>query len=301
MAVFNSERTFGVEIEVTTRRHAETIARQINAVFHNRGINQSCEAQRYNHNTQPIWKIVPDGSVRGWEIVSPPMKGLEAKAQISAVCKALVDLDCRVDRTTGLHVHHDANNLSGQAIGSAFALYATNHDVIDMMLAPSRRSAGFARRFSVQHLLEGGYNFAGHRVTDGFKNNTWGEARDKVSSNLRSRYFSMNVQAMYDHGTIEFRQHQGTLDAEKIWNWILFTQAIIEASTEAKQFPKASKIGSKGAFNNLYGKLRVSANYNNGNPDSEIYVKALKFMNKRFQFFCQQAHMNPKTMTVEIR
>lgn len=292
MSVFNSERTFGIELEVTTRVSQRLLQDAINAEFQASGINMTAQAQGYNHRDQAIWKIVSDATVSGWEVVSPPMKGLEAKAQIEAVCKALNLLGVTVDTTTGFHVHHDSRDLSGQAIGSAFAIYANNHDVIDMMLAPSRRNTRWASKFTAESLVN-------NSNKNKFKGDERMTAVSKISRYLGTRYTSVNIQAVYDHGTIEFRQHQGTTDVAKIWNWILFTQSIIEAGKEATQFPKKSKVGAKGAFNNLYGKLRVSANYNNNNPDSKIYVEALKFMNKRFRHFCQASGVSPITMSAE--
>ena len=34
------------------------------------------------------------------------------------------------------------------------------------------------------------------------------------------RYYKINFQAFATHGTIEFRQHSGTLDADKAANWV---------------------------------------------------------------------------------
>ena len=37
----------------------------------------------------------------------------------------------------------------------------------------------------------------------------------------------VNFQAYLRHGTVEFRQHQGSLNPTKIWNWVVFTQSIM--------------------------------------------------------------------------
>ena len=87
---YNAERTFGVEIETNTSHRPATLSTAINAEFQARNINQSCEFVGYDHITRANWKIVSDASVsNGWEIVSPPMKGLDAREQIDAVCTAL--------------------------------------------------------------------------------------------------------------------------------------------------------------------------------------------------------------------
>ena len=45
-----------------------------------------------------------------------------------------------------------------------------------------------------------------------------------------NRYFKLNVQAFWRHKTAEFRQHSGTIEFEKIANWVLFTSRLIEFS-----------------------------------------------------------------------
>ena len=45
-----------------------------------------------------------------------------------------------------------------------------------------------------------------------------------------SRYFKLNVQAYWRHKTAEFRQHSGTVEYQKIANWVLFTSRLIEFS-----------------------------------------------------------------------
>ena len=48
------------------------------------------------------------------------------------------------------------------------------------------------------------------------------------SHNSAFRYFKLNCQSFFRHGTIEFRHHSGTTDFAKIKNWILFTAIVIE-------------------------------------------------------------------------
>ena len=44
------------------------------------------------------------------------------------------------------------------------------------------------------------------------------------------RYFKVNLQSFLCHGTIEFRQHSGTVNPAKICNWIEFLDSFIESS-----------------------------------------------------------------------
>jgi hypothetical protein len=44
------------------------------------------------------------------------------------------------------------------------------------------------------------------------------------------RYRALNFNAYAKYGTVEVRQHQGTLNADKIINWIKFGQSVIAAA-----------------------------------------------------------------------
>jgi len=64
-------------------------------------------------------------------------------------------------------------------------------------------------------------------------------------SDIRSLYIerwrTLNLTSYGRYGTIEIRQHQGTLDAEKILSWMRFGQAIIDtAKTEPTAGPASS-------------------------------------------------------------
>jgi hypothetical protein len=45
---------------------------------------------------------------------------------------------------------------------------------------------------------------------------------------VENRYLNFNVAAYAQHGTIEFRQHSGTLNPEKISNWVRFTELFMD-------------------------------------------------------------------------
>jgi hypothetical protein len=52
----------------------------------------------------------------------------------------------------------------------------------------------------------------------------------QVCERVYERYFKLNVAAYLRHGTIEFRQHSGTVDYQKMVNWIIFCIAFVEDS-----------------------------------------------------------------------
>ncbi len=192
----NLERTFGVELEVVhgDRRamvQAMTVA----------GISICIEG--YNHVTRGYWKIVPDGSILGdgYELVSPPLKGTEGLQEVRTVCEVLNDMGATVNRSCGLHVHHDAADFGSRHFDNLFNLYSRAEHIMDSMLPPSRRENANSYCRSL-------LNYPG--------------------ATFSCRYLKVNFSAYHRHGTIEFRQHSGTVDAEKVTHWILLTQRMME-------------------------------------------------------------------------
>ena len=100
-----------------------------------------CELQSYNHRTQYVWKIVPDGSVRGGaELVSPVLRGDDGFGQLAAAGRALATAGCKVNRTTGLHVHHDVRDLDVASFRRLVHNWHDSQDAIDGLVARSRRN-----------------------------------------------------------------------------------------------------------------------------------------------------------------
>lgn len=53
---------------------------------------------------------------------------------------------------------------------------------------------------------------------------------DDITDIVCERYSKVNMQAWYDHGTIEFRHHNGALDPKTVTNWIRFVVNFVEQS-----------------------------------------------------------------------
>lgn len=209
-------RKFGVEIEFfgITRQAAAAalVAAGINAI-----------AENYNHSTVAYWKIVTDasvsaigtGSYNGNEIVSPVLSGKEGLDQVELVVKTLVAAGARIGASCGLHVHHDANDLTAEEIGRVVELYSANQTHVDGLVSRSRRGSRWARPYTTYEI-------------DRLKTEI-GRGTD-LKTRHHDRYKTVNLDAYRKYGTVEFRQHQGTLNAKKIVAWIRFGQSLIEAA-----------------------------------------------------------------------
>lgn len=202
------ERKFGIEMEIAGINR-QTALRALHAV----GINVQDEG--YNHTTRRHWKLVSDASVRdGFEVVSPVLEGDAGLAEAEVVARALDDAGASVNVSCGLHVHFDAADLSAADIKAIVRRYAAHEAEIDAFMPRSRR--GNANQYC--------------RSLAGLMNDRFECARtiQELISHQGSRYFKVNLQSFQRHGTIEFRQHSGTINASKVVNWVRFLADFID-------------------------------------------------------------------------
>lgn len=207
-------RTFGVELEI--KALTESQAAQ---ALRDAGI--MAEATGYTHRRSHAWKVLYDGSLTGTscEVVSPVLSGEDGIEQVRKVAKALARGGARVDRQCGLHVHVGAADLTGAEAVSIVTRYARFESTIDTFMPPSRRGNSNQYCQSMSYYIRG--------LTGGRSFRT---VREVASAMYGERYTKVNTQAFNRHQTIEFRQHSGTCNADKIENWIRFVLHFVEAS-----------------------------------------------------------------------
>lgn len=204
-------RKFGIEIE------AYGITRAVLAQkLRNAGIE--CYTEGYNHNTRNHWKVVTDGSLNGqdcFELVSPILEGESGIEQVRKVCEVLETNHAKINKSCGLHIHFDATNIATKQVKNILLNYGAYEDQIDNFLPLSRR---------------GNQNTYCKSVKGKEQQIKSATTINKLASIFSSRYYKVNLQSYIRHNTIEFRQHSGTVEFEKISNWILFLHNLVEYS-----------------------------------------------------------------------
>ena len=199
--------TFGVEIECLVAANVMRECATRNAM--------PFQYEGYNHtDNNHYYKFVSDSSIRGEnpiECVSPVLTGKAGMKSLENCCKALNEANAQVNVSTGLHVHIGAQNLSDEAYVNVFKNYQKLESVIDKFMARSRRENNSRWCRSLQ-----GKDFS--FCTS--KNDVY----DVMSGD---RYYKVNACSYSRHRTIEFRQHQGSTDFEKISNWVNFCAKLV--------------------------------------------------------------------------
>ena len=128
---------------------------------------------------------------------------------LNEVLTELNKLGAHVNKTCGMHLHVDVRNTDRKKeyenlIGAQRVLYA--------MQPASRRSGTHMERYC--------------RIQ---------KQRDIIKAMGLSRYHGINAQAIRKYGTIELRMHAGTIDRDKVKNFIELTRSIISNDNPPKR------------------------------------------------------------------
>lgn len=202
--------TFGVEMECFVNRGAIASAAERTGMAY--------EYEGYNHRDgHSYFKFTTDGSVSGMadpiECVSPVLAGNDGKRMLKNACKTLNASNAKVNNTCGLHVHIGASKLTEKQYCNVFVNYMYLEALIDTFMAPSRRADNAYYAQTLQdhrYCLENAMTI--QNVQNGMNN---------------CRYHKLNPMSYNRHKTIEFRQHAGTTNYDKIINWVNFCGKLV--------------------------------------------------------------------------
>ena len=250
------QRTFGAEIEFTGK-YKHQAARDIAEVLNANGVTVAeymgaphihsmpyhgdrCEVcgvtvtDKYRH-----WRVERDGSVTqhrrhgefGGEVVSPilttadfnqlglVLKALRAESNHPETGKGKVSASC------GLHIHVGVSDLTPDQRANVVKQWYGFADVVHTFVAQNRVGGTYSRSMSSQELS---------RVVNLLQNGT----RDRYAfERVTEKYRSLNVLPFPKIGTFEFRLHQGTLNFNKVRNWVTLLLAFVQAFATDEMAP----------------------------------------------------------------
>ena len=217
------ERYVAVELEIAT---TASPADNINDVVYHWGL----DAKR-------------DGSVpNGVEITTPPAMGDDFVSMIKALGRAFDQDHARVDSTCGFHVHVDARDVDLAKMRRLIRVWAHIEKMAYLVQPPSRRNNTYCRRnfldvdlktlpvVDVCRVIGGGDPYVDYHEYSSRLFERAPERRGFSALPGGDRYRGMNLQALRNHGTIEFRLHSGTTNARKIISWAATAANIVDWS-----------------------------------------------------------------------
>lgn len=247
-----SGRTFGIELEfygLSYREVKETLDKAGVSCYMDGDIIYNCdfdtEEEEEAVRTAPRvgWKITDDGSIDNddgdpVELVSPVLKGIRGLREVAKVAQALKRAGAQVNDSCGFHVHVGAGNLTGATFINLVKRYAAYESVMDSFMTANRRLNENEYCRSLSGMLDRMNRLSGSstptQVANRFSHSDY-DHRYGVSSG--GRYYKVNLCSFLRHGTVEFRHHNGTMEAAKIVNWIVFCLSFVKNSEESHTKP----------------------------------------------------------------
>lgn len=215
---FTHTRKMGVEIEFYGVNHRELFEAMKEA-----GIPVVNHFVDYAPESNDFWIITNDISIEqhdSIELVSRILSGQEGLTEVRKVCSILNKLGARVSKKCGLHVHVDANDLDVDSIKNLIRRYSLFESEFDSFMPRTRRNNNNEYCRSMNNVANS--RFTGDSVTELLYN--------MYHQLSYGRYYKLNVLAYLRHGTVEFRHHSGTVNAEKITNWMQMCVSFVETT-----------------------------------------------------------------------
>ena len=219
-----SARKYGIEIEIVSNSSHEEISELIS------DSDIPCQNEPWGSPTRSYWKTTTDSSIRqgsyGYavEIVSPPLTGPSGLDEISKICNLLNEIDVQINKSCGLHVHVDADGLASRNIRNIVSAWMRYEPIIDSFQPKSRRKGN-------SHCLP--LPQSNHATLISARSTR----RIKRLANPEGRYYRLNLNSLSKHGTLEFRHHSGTYNAEKIIRNVQFCIGFIESHMSSIYHP----------------------------------------------------------------
>jgi hypothetical protein len=256
--------TFGVEIECYNLSHNLLVHYLDKAGIKSYGydldetLDQKYRPTNRRHRKDySIWEIGEDGSVRGVgtaEVKSPILKGEAGLKEILKVCEVLKELGAKVNASCGLHVHVGIKNAKKKfepdEIKKIMRVYEENSKETDRWFTHGRRTgrSQWAKPVTKRlELLEKGGKKQVYDPNIITRHDCWGPqyggyvTKDVPPPNSLKgiadeceHYDRVSFSSYNSHGTMEFRQHHGTIDGQEITNWIRFLLNHVEVARSAK-------------------------------------------------------------------
>lgn len=216
--------TFGIEIEcaspVSHRDVADALGRA--------GVRAVTAA--YSGRDYTLWQVKSDvtiptrpGHAYQVEVVSPVLTWDNPGdlAQLEAVCQVLTALDCKVyqprgDRSAGLHVHLQMDDLGPARLAAWFRAWGANQPTTDLLVRSGRHSGGPNAHWC--------RTWSGAMIDRAATAAESGDAR-RLTDVAASHGWAVNTQWFAQRGTLEVRQRDGSTNYRKIIGWVAYLMA----------------------------------------------------------------------------
>ena len=205
---------------------------------------ETCEGY-LDYTSKYSLKCVDDGSINGKEYVTGVLQGDKGMKELKDICEA-IGKECYVDKTCGVHVHIGGANFNRRFSILSIMLGQMMQSQLFRIQPKSRRKNTYCKEIPEKYyqlrtvnkkLFPFTYKRMLRLLSEYIANNAegFGKTNCKKSANpnghyssTRYKWLNLNNCSYRDRGdTVEFRQHSGSLDYNKIRKWLLFCMSFV--------------------------------------------------------------------------
>lgn len=233
MPIGIKDQYFGTEIEmtgITRRKAAEAVAELFGTRAEYDGGYYETWSVRDREGKK--WKFMYDASIfterRGQvpsmsqrdeystEMVSPKLEYAEM-GKLQEVVRCLRHHRAKVNNSCGQHVHVDASNHTARSLKNALTIMYSKEDILFKALkVQTSREEDYCQKVRPM-VLEKIRRMPSGTISMEQLKRTWYEGRDGSHSHYDStRYYALNLHAVFSKGTLEWRCFESTLHAGKV-------------------------------------------------------------------------------------
>jgi len=209
----------------------------------------SCRDWAALHN-ETYFGCKPDYSIEGREFISPVFYGDGSFNEIATFCKEANSRGWQTNRYCGYHLHLDVSSECWESLRSIAYAYLLTYKLWCKFVSNDRVMNNFCG--------EPDYSWVAITKING--NIDW-----EYFAGKRDRFDFINWRSYFTHGSVEIRNHDATLDAETICNWISVHARFIDAASHMNISEIAEKFSGTvfsqfEAFVNIMGR-KLSSYY----------------------------------------
>lgn len=233
MGIGIQDQYFGTEIEmtgITRRRAAEVVAELFGTHLEEDGGYYGIWSVTDPDGKK--WKFMYDGSIQTqrrvngeirWadsehstEMVSPKLEYAEME-KLQKVVRCLRKHGGRVNPSCGMHVHIDASNHTARSLKNALTIMYAKEDILFRALkVQTSREQEYCQKVRPM-VLEKIRRMPNSTISIEKLKRIWYEGRDGSNRHYDStRYYALNLHAVFSKGTLEWRCFESTLHAGKV-------------------------------------------------------------------------------------
>ena len=252
---------FGIELELSTSfdiSHADVA----NLIESNASVvvkDMTDHHLSVAHTRTDVWRLVSDASLQcnisspncnTFELVSPILQGGGGLGEVDRVMRVLGDTSIKINTSMGFHVHVNVNYLSLPQLKNVCQNFVKYEAVMDKFMPKSRRNSQYCLS---NRLAFGGASTKNSVIHDMIASCTSINELGRLVS--PTKYYKLNMQPLITgrQPTIEFRQHSGTYQKDKVKNWIRFCVAFVHNSAKLKSPSCLSRVfGDDDMFDMLF-------------------------------------------------